>query len=409
MEAAAAMAPHGGGFMNHDMSELFYKDEYLKEFDATVQSCEAAGSGFAVVLDRTAFYPEGGGQPADHGQLGGARVTDVKRRDGQVIHYTDKMLPAGSFVHGVIDWERRFDHMQNHSGEHIVSGIVHSLYGYDNVGFHMGETILVDFNGTLTWEQALDIEKRANEVIWADKETLVTYPSEVERLSLDYRSKKALTGTVRIVEFPGADRCACCGTHVARAGEVGMVKMISLMNHRGGVRLEMLSGRRAMAYIDATVDNNAEIGRQFSVKPIQTVQAVEKAKAETAELRQKLTEANRRYFRVRAGALPSSGVAVAVEEDMDPGELRKGCDVLLETGSAAVYVLLSPAGKDTCRYVIGSRGFDVRPAGKSLNGRLSGRGGGSREAVQGTFHAPLAEVEAALREEIGSGALAGAE
>lgn len=393
--------------MDSDMNELFYKDEYMKEFDAMVVDCRQLEKGFAVVLDQTAFYPEGGGQPADHGMLGEARVTDVQRKDGRIYHYTDKMLSKGSRVHGVIDWERRFDHMQNHSGEHIVSGLVHSAFGYDNVGFHMGETVLIDFNGPMTWEQALDMEKKANAVIWADQETIVSYPSPEELEKLDYRSKKALTGTVRIVEFPGADRCACCGTHVARAGEVGAVKILSLMNHRGGVRLEMLCGRRAMAYIDEVADNNAEIGRQCSVKPFQTAAAVEKMKRDMTELSRKMADMSRRYFRLRAASLPAGEAALVIEEDMTPGELRKGCDVLLEEGGAPVYVLLSAAGKDRTFYVIGSRGLDVRPAGKILNGKLSGRGGGSREAVQGSFQVPLEEAKTAVREAISGGLFSG--
>lgn len=392
--------------MQSDMNELFYKDEYMKEFDAMVVDCRQMKKGFAVVLDQTAFYPEGGGQPADHGTLGEARVTDVQRKDGYIYHYTDKMLSKGSRVHGVIDWERRFDHMQNHSGEHMISGLVHSAFGYDNVGFHMGETVLIDFNGPMTWEQALDMEKKVNEVIWQDKETVVFYPSPEELAKLDYRSKKELTGTVRIVEFPGADRCACCGTHVARAGEIGLVKVLSLMNHRGGVRMEILCGRRAMDYVDQVAENNAEIGRQFSVKPFQTVRAVEKAQHEMTELTRKLADAGRRYFKLRAESLPREGVVLVVEEDMTPGELRKGCDVLLEKGGADAYVLLSAAGKESCFYVIGSASADVRPAGKALNARLSGRGGGSKEAVQGTFHVSLAEAEEAVRQEIESGALA---
>lgn len=391
--------------MHSDMNELFYKDEYLKEFDAMVVDCRQMKKGFSVVLDQTAFYPEGGGQPADHGRLGEAQVLDVQRKDGYIYHHTDKMLSKGSRVHGVIDWERRFDHMQNHSGEHIISGLVHSAFGYDNVGFHMGETVLIDFNGPMTWEQALDIEKQANEVIWKDKETVVSYPSPEKLAKLDYRSKKKLTGTVRIVEFPGADRCACCGTHVARAGEIGLVKVLSLMNHRGGVRMEILCGRRAMEYVDQVAENNAEIGRQFSVKPYQTVRAVEKTQHDMMELSRKLAEAGRRYFTLRAETLPRKGAVIAVEAGMTPSELRKGCDVLLEKGSAAVYVLLSAAGKDSTFYVIGSASADVRSAGKALNERLSGRGGGSKEAVQGTFHMSLAEAEAAVRHEIENGTL----
>lgn len=383
--------------MSEELSELFYKDEYMKEFDAKVVSCVPSGKGFVVVLSDTAFYPEGGGQPADHGTLGDAKVTDVRRKDGAVLHFTDKALPVGETVHGVIDWQRRFDFMQNHSGEHIVSGLVHRKYGYDNVGFHMSDKVTIDFNGPLTWEEVLAIEKEANEVLWKNAHTVVTYPTKEELPHIDYRSKKELTGTVRLVEFPDADLCACCGTHVEQAGEVGVIKMISLMNHRDGVRLELLCGRWAMDYLDKVLDLNTEIAQSFSVKPFKTAAAVEKAKAESVELSHKLLAANRRYFQMKAETLPDTPVVIDWEEDMQPGDLRKGCDILLEVGHADVYVLLSAGAGDTVYYVIGSQKQDVRPAGKALNAVLHGRGGGSKEAVQGSWKAEKTAVEEAVR------------
>ena len=194
-----------------EMNELFYKDAYLKEFDAVVTSCHEGKNGFEVVLDDTAFYPEGGGQPWDTGTLNDAKVTSVRKKDGVIIHYTDKPLAEGTKVHGVIDWIRRFDHMQNHSGEHIFSGLVHKKFGYDNVGFHLHDIVTVDFNGMMTWQDALDIEREANEIIWKDEETKISFPSKEELSSMDYRSKIELDGTVRIVEFPEGDTCACCG------------------------------------------------------------------------------------------------------------------------------------------------------------------------------------------------------
>lgn len=383
--------------MGETMNELFYKDEYAREFDAAVVSCTPQKKGFAVVLSDTAFYPEGGGQPADHGMLSDAHVTDVKRKEGVILHMTDKALPVGETVHGVIDWQRRFDFMQNHSGEHIVSGLVHRKYGYDNVGFHMSDKVTIDFNGPLTWEEALAIEKEANEVLWRNERTLVTYPTKEELAHIDYRSKKELTGTVRLVEFPGADLCACCGTHVDRAGEVGVIKMISLMNHRDGVRLELLCGRWAMAYLDQILDANTAIAQSFSVKPLKTADAVEKTQREMAALSHKLAEANRRYFRMKAASFSKEPVVIDWEEEMQPGDLRKGCDVLVEMGEADVYVLLSKGNGDMAYYVIGSAAEDVRPAGKALNEMLSGRGGGSREAVQGTWKGTKEEIDGKVR------------
>ena len=206
-----------------ETEKLYYANPFLTEFTAVIQSCEAGKNGFLVTLDRTAFYPEGGGQPADHGTLGDARVLDVHEKQGVVFHTLDKKVEIGETVTGRIDWARRFDHMQQHSGEHIISGILCADYHCDNVGFHMGaETVTIDYNADISWEQALDAERKANEVIWADREVEIAYPDSEELAFIDYRSKKELTGQVRIVTFPEADCCACCGTHVARAGQVGL-------------------------------------------------------------------------------------------------------------------------------------------------------------------------------------------
>ncbi len=155
--------------------------------------------------------------------MGDAHVLDVRERPEGIVHITDRPLSVNSVVTGILDWERRFSHMQNHSGEHLFSGVVHKYYGYDNVGFHMGkDEVTVDFNGILTLEQAEEVEAEVNELIWQNIPVLETYPSKEELNALNYRSKKELSGQVRIIEFPGADICACCGTHVMTAGEIGI-------------------------------------------------------------------------------------------------------------------------------------------------------------------------------------------
>lgn len=382
--------------MAEEMKELFYRDPYCRAFEAQVVSCEAAGKGWAVVLDDTAFYPEGGGQPADRGTLGRVRVLDVHRRGGVIVHETDGPLAPGTTVRGEIDWERRFDHMQQHSGEHIVSGLIHRDFGWDNVGFHLGDVVTVDFNGVLTWDDALRVEREANEEIWADRETVIVCPPPEELARIPYRSKKALAGTVRLVEFPGADRCACCGTHVARTGEIGCVKILSLMHHRGGVRLELVCGRRALAWMDRVADSNARAARALSVKPEETGAAVEKLRREEEALRQRLAAAQQRYFRLRAETLPSEGLAVDFEDGLSPWDLRKGAEVLAGAGRAAAYLLLSGEG-EVYDYVLLSGTRDVRPLGKALNERLRGRGGG-KDAVQGRFGASADEIRRAAEE-----------
>lgn len=374
-------------------NELFYRDPYCRAFDADVLSCTEADGRWAVVLSDTAFYPEGGGQPADWGTLGGAQVLDVRRKDDIILHYTDRPLSAGSTVHGELDWTRRFDHMQQHSGEHIVSGLIHRAFGLDNVGFHLGDVVTIDFNGVITWEDALVVERQANEVVWADRETVVTWPRPDEFARIDYRSKKALTGAVRLVEFPGADMCACCGTHVARTGEIGAVKLLSLMHHRGGVRLTLLAGRRAMAYLDELYDAAVSAAEELSVKPEDIAQAVAREKEQAADLRQRLAASHQRYFRLLAETLPESALAVRFEEGLSPWDLRKEAEVLAASGRAQA-VLLCSGGEGQYSYVLMSASRDVRPLGKALNEALRGRGGG-KDAVQGRYEASEVDIRRA--------------
>lgn len=376
-----------------DRNELFYRDPCLRAFDARVLSCTEEDGRWAVVLDDTAFYPEGGGQPADRGTLGAARVLDVQRRDGVILHYTDRPLPAGCAVHGELDWTRRFDHMQQHSGEHIVSGLIHRAFGLNNVGFHLGDVVTIDFDGVITWEDALAVERQANEVVWADRETVISWPSPEELARIDYRSKKALAGAVRLVEFPGADRCACCGTHVTRTGEIGAVKLLSLMRHRGGVRLTLLCGRRAMAYLDRLYDAAVSAAEALSVKPADIAQAVAREKEQAADLRRRLAESQQRYFRLLAETLPESLLAVRFEEGLSPWDLRKGAELLAAEGRARA-VLLCSGGDGQYSYVLMSGRCDVRPLGKALNETLRGRGGG-KDAMQGRYGASEADIRRA--------------
>ena len=207
--------------------KLYYEDVYQKEFTAEVLECRETDRGYEVVLDQTAFYPEGGGQPCDLGTLNGISVVDVQEKGSEIVHYTEKPLETGSKVTGKIDWARRFDLMQQHSGEHIVSGLVHEAYGYDNVGFHMSsDVITVDFSGVLTETQLAEIEAETNQKIWENTPVEIFYPPKEELEKLSYRSKKELTGQVRLVRFPGSDLCACCGTHVTHTGEIGAVKTL---------------------------------------------------------------------------------------------------------------------------------------------------------------------------------------
>ena len=227
---------------------LYYEDEYLSQFDATVRECRPKSEGkWIVLLDQTAFFPEGGGQWPDLGTIGGANVLDVHERNGEVEHLVDAELTPGTQVHGCIDWERRFSVMQQHSGEHIFSGLVHSRFGYDNVGFHIGsEAVTMDFNGEITEEEAAEIELAANRVVYSNVPIEHFIPDEEARRTLEYRSKKEIEGYLRIVRIPGADTCACCGTHLRRTGEIGQIRLLGVQKYKGGVRVSILCGLRAL-------------------------------------------------------------------------------------------------------------------------------------------------------------------
>ena len=307
--------------------KLYYENAFLQDFTAVVESCGAVKGGFAVVLDRTAFYPEGGGQPADHGTLGDARVLDVHEKDGVVTHLCDRELPVGAEVSGHIDWARRFDHMQQHSGEHIVSGMLCSAFHCDNVGFHLGaDTVTIDYNADISWEQVQDIERRANRYIWENHPVHIWYPSPEELAALPYRSKKELTGAVRLTEFPGADLCACCGTHVAASGQVGLVKFIGWQKFRDGVRLELLCGQRALDHLSACWEQSRQIGQSLSVKPEASFAAVERMQSELLAARERAARLEAQVFAHTAAEYAGAGDTVLITEPLEGGGHR-GPDV----------------------------------------------------------------------------------
>lgn len=385
-----------------EMNELFYRDEYAREFDAEVISCQKGKKGYEVVLSDTAFYPEGGGQPADRGTLGQVNVLDVKRRNGEILHITDAPLEPGMTVHGVLDWERRFDHMQQHSGEHILSGVVHAQFGYDNVGFHMNdEVVTVDFNGPITWEEAMELEDKVNAYIWTDAESRELYPSEEELKAMDYRSKIELKGKVRLVEYPGADLCACCGTHVAHTGEIGLMKILSVSRHKDGVRMEMLFGGRAMKDYDRKHLLNTEFSCRLSAKPYETGEALQRVLDEMNAMKFRKQAMNERYYAMRATSIPVGEPVIFFNEPgMSMVEIRKFCDYLISKGKVKTAMIISPKDKESVNYVMGSADLNMRDVGKLLNEELHGRGGGRPEMVQGSFQAEADAVEQAFRQAV---------
>lgn len=374
--------------------KLYYQDPFLREFSAVVLSCEPLKTGYSVVLDRTAFYPEGGGQPADHGTIHNVAVTDVHEKDGEVIHICEKSVEIGETVTGKIDWVRRFDHMQQHSGEHILSGILCEDYLCDNVGFHMGaETVTIDYNTEITWEQAMTAEQKANVFVTADLPVQIDYPSRSELDTLEYRSKKELTGQVRIVTFPGADCCACCGTHVLRTGQVGLVKILSVQKFRDGVRIEIVSGNRALRLFSAVYDQNRLVAQQLSVKAETTAAAVDRLKAELAEAKERMSHLESALFAVRAEHYADAGDVLLVERSMGGDEARRLADAVARRCGGLAAVFAGESGRYNYA-LLRSDGADIVPLVKSLNAALHGRGGGRSGFAQGSVQAEESAIRA---------------
>lgn len=376
------------------MTEKLYElNSYIKTFTATVLECVSKDKGYAVRLDRTAFFPEGGGQSADAGMLGGVTVTDVQIADGDIWHYTTATLTVGDVVEGVLDWDTRFARMQHHTAEHIVCSIAHRWHGMSNVGFHLGsEDVTLDLSGELTREQINAIEDEANRVVWANVAVTATIPSAEELATLTYRSKKELEGDVRLVTIDGVDCCACCAPHVARTGEIGMIKLLDFIRYKGGVRIHLLCGKAALEDYRARYAQSAEISAKLSVKQNDLTPAVDRLIAEKDSYKLALREANRRLADGMVAAVePTDAPVYFIGSDWDTDTMRRMVNGLTERcgGLCAVY-----SGTDGAyAYVMG--GTDrLKEAAAEMHAALSGRGGGDARQVQGRVQATAAEIAA---------------
>lgn len=362
---------------------LYYDDAYIRSFTAAVTSCTLSGGNYELILDSTAFYPLGGGQPADTGKIGGARVLDVRSRGGDVVHIVDAPLEPGVSVECSIDWARRFSLMQHHTGEHIISGIAHKLHGLENVGFHMGhDAVTIDFDGELSWEQLMEIEKKANDAVYENIPVEITHPDSGTLAAMPYRSKKELSGDVRIVTIPGCDMCACCGTHVRSSGEIGAIKLLDSQRYKGGVRVSLLCAARAMADYEQKNSALRTIAASFSTKLPQAVQAVENQHRELAALRLERSRLLDELFTLRSAALEGGELAVVFESGLGPDELRRFALALCARFPVAAVFSGDGAGY---KYALAGAQRDVRPLCKSLNEAFSGRGGGKPQLAQGSI------------------------
>ncbi len=373
--------------------KIYYTDSHLSEFEARCRGCTPVEGGFEVVLDRTAFYPLGGGQAADTGTLNGVRVLDTRERGEEIIHLCDGPLEVGTRVEGKIDYEARFIRMQQHSGEHIVSGILHRRYGCHNTGFHMNDTgIVIDFDAVIPQEMLPEIEAEANEAIWRNIPLKIYTPSPEELETLSYRTKRALPWPVRIVEVPGYDICACCGTHVTATGEIGLIKLMTAVPCRGGTRIEMAAGVAAFRLVNQVFEQNRQISHLFSAQITQTAQTARQVLDTLNGLKIRAGALERQLFALEAASMEGLGNCFFFARDLTPEGLRQLTDLAAsKTGGITAGFSLTPEGTGYC---LALPGGDLRSLNKDLTATLSGRGGGKPNFQQGKLSGGKEAIEA---------------
>lgn len=372
--------------------KLYDADAYLTAFSAEVLACWEDNKRYRVILDQTAFFPEQGGQYADTGTLGDAKVLDVQISDGEITHFCDRYLPPHTKVVGMLDWDKRYDRMQNHSGEHLISGLIHTRYGYDNVGFHLGdEDMTLDINGVLTREQLLEIELAANEAVWKNLPVMIEYPDAETLASLSYRSKLELTENVRIVTFPGYDVCACCAPHVHATGEIGMIKILEAIHYKGGMRVHVRCGRRALSDYNVRNENVVSIANALHVKTEESASAVARLMAQLDKQKSEIHTLQRELLALKTAELSyTDGNLCFIEEGADIAALRSMVNAGMEK-CGGVCAAFSGNDKDGYLFVLGAKNVPLRARAKEITSALSGRGGGTDQMISGSVSA-CAEV-----------------
>ena len=384
---------------------LFEENVKTQRFEAKVLSCTEEKGKYRIELDATAFFPEGGGQPGDQGELfpglneygEPVRVLDTREKAGAIYHVTDKAIPEGTEVLGRLNWDKRLRNMQNHSGEHILSGLIHAKYGYNNVGFHMGsDAVTLDLDGVIVPEELPEFERQVNEVIEKNVEIEILYPSREELENIDYRSKKEIAGPGRLVTTPGADVCACCGTHTAATGAVGQIKILAAENYKGGVRLSIVCGERALLAAQAMRQRQADIGALLSAKPSETAHAVHRVFDEYTALKFAHFGLCSQLFEALAAQTAPGEDAIRIVPGLDPDGLHR-LAVKLSEATTGLCAALTANEKGT-GYCLARADGDVRTLTKALNAALNGRGGGKPGICQGSCAAAPEQVERFLKE-----------
>lgn len=394
-----------------DFHADYYKNPYQECFDADVVSVSQSADGYVIELNRTCFYPEGGGQPGDTGYLEYTdpidgtehriHIIDTRLVNDLIKHIAKEMLPEGISVSGRIDFSRRFGFMQAHTAEHIFSGLAHRTYGCENVGFHMSDVITVDFDRSLTEEQISQIEAETNAVIMQNLPIITLLPKPEELDTLEYRSKKELEGDVRVIQIPNADSCACCGLHVRATGEIGLLKVLSSINYKNGVRITLIAGGKAL---EDYVQKHAailSISRALSVKPEEAEQAFLQLQAQLHEKDQRIAAANARYFEAAAALFPiGKPYILCIENGLNPIELRRFCELIVEKANPDIAIVLKESGTEQTQYhfCIGSKKICLKEWLPTLFAHFPGKGGGKNDFVQGSLQGNIEELRAFFEE-----------
>lgn len=372
--------------------KLYYRDAYIKEFSAEVLSVTECENGYDIILDKTAFFPEEGGQSSDTGFVSNARISYVYEKDGIVHHISDSPIPLGT-VECRLDFAERFEKMQCHSAEHILCGIIHEIFGLDNVGFHLGaDEVTFDVNGVLDRDQLDRVEQIANEVVFSNLTVESSFPTKEQLCGIEYRAKLDITEGVRLVKIGDVDTCACCAPHVSKTGEIGLIKILDFMKHRGGTRIWMVAGKRALADYRSRYENIKRISAMLCTPQLETADTLEKYISDSEASKSALKQARIKIAELEAKSVENGqGNRVFCHPDFSIPELIAFSNAAIDRIDG-ILVAISGAEGDY-KYVISSRNVDLRTISKDINASLSGRGGGRPEMIQGSFNTTLEKIK----------------
>ncbi len=368
------------------MEKIFYEDTHIVDFEATVTECTSVNGLYRIVLDRTAFFPEEGGQLADTGTLNGLAVLDVTIEKDVIYHHMKMPLEIGTKVTGHVDWDRRFDFMQQHSGEHIISGLLHKHYSFSNVGFHLGlSEVTLDFDGSIGMEALREIESEANQIVCKNLPVLCFFPAKAELEAMEYRSKIEIEGDVRIVEIPDVDVCACCAPHVEYTGEIGLIKITGVQSHRGGVRINILCGERALRDYTIKQDSVNALSALLSAKPELVVDAVKKLQEDGLKQKETLNQLANQLLQIQIASLPEPDICanpILFVELANPIAIRNTVNELTAKypGYCGIFNGNEEAGYS---FIIGSSTLDCRNLATTLREQFGAKGGGTAPMIQG--------------------------